>query len=121
MSLDRHHSEMDAERVDDLGFLDPLRSPKIRRYSDLLSNPIAWVLGPPWLGKSTAAAAIWNRLRVDQGFEGRVTLSKLGLVGAERETPPSWWAAWVNDPTPFPAVWLIDGVDEAPGENPHLL
>lgn len=110
-------TESDAERVDDLGFLDPARSPQLRPTADLLTGPVAWVLGRPWIGKSTVAVGMVNHLRSQPdllpGVGSRVCLTRLSLSTAEGGGFPPWWDEWVREPTANPAVWLIDGLDEA--------
>src|SRR5262245_55138487 len=65
--VSRVFTETDTYRLDDLGFLDLGRTPRLRRREALLAEPVAWVLGPPWLGKSTQAHSIdaWLRLNPD--------------------------------------------------------
>lgn len=121
MHSSRFFSASDTDRVDDLGFLDLSRSLRLWSSAELLSNPVAWVLGPPWLGKSTVAVAMWNQLKADSRFGGRVALGKLGFPGAERYLPPRWWDKWRDDSSPSEAVWLIDGVDEGLDHNSHLI
>src|SRR5438270_548749 len=112
MCWDRYFTEMDAERIDDLGFLDPVQSPRLFRCERLLSCPVGWILGPPWIGKSTAAAGLRNRLRTEPstlpGVEDRVTLTRLDSPDADRTIPPPWWAVWVSGSQPAAAVWLVD-------------
>lgn len=125
MCSDRSFTEIDAERLDELGFLDQARSPRLRNCDQLLSGPVAWVLGRPWIGKSTVAGGLCNRLRAESsllpGVDGRVCLTRLGFADAERTVPPAWWETWVADSYPSTAAWLIDGVDEAIDSNLHLL
>jgi hypothetical protein len=125
MCPERSFVEIDAERVDELGFLDIARSPRVHGYDDLLAGPIAWILGRPWIGKSTVAHTIWNRLQAEHkmtfGLERRVTLTRLNSAEGGRTVPPSWWETWKTESHPTPAVWLIDGVDEVIDNNRHLL
>src|SRR5438552_743014 len=113
MSTDRYFCQADAERLDELGFLDVGRSPPLRRTQDLLAGPVGWVLGRPWIGKSTVARELFRRLRaapsILAGAGHRVALTRLGDADAGRTVPPEWWHPWVAEPTPTPAVWLIDG------------
>jgi hypothetical protein len=124
-TIDRLFTEMDADRVDELGFLDPRRTPRLFRFDRVLNEPLAWVLGPPWLGKSTVAIACEWRLRLHPealgGIENRYALTCLGDPEAVGGVPPVWWRTWCQDLTPRPAVWLIDGVDEGLDRNKHLL
>src|SRR4051812_27244990 len=111
MPIDRSFLEVDAERLDDLGFLDTTRSPRLRPVGDLLDNPVGWVLGRPWIGKSTVAQALAAALRTASpslpGVGSRVCLTRLGAPDARDTTPPTWWDRWI-DGTPEPAVWLVD-------------
>jgi hypothetical protein len=123
-ATDRLFTELDAERVDELGFLDHRRTPRLFRLDRVLNQLHAWVLGPPWLGKSTLAAGIEDWLRHNPmalaGIEDRHALTRLGESGVDRDVPPVWWRGWCQDDTPCPAVWLIDGVDEGLDRNEHL-
>jgi hypothetical protein len=125
MCVDRYFTAFDAERVDELGFLDRERSPRLFSCDDLLSEPIAWILGRPWIGKSTVAAGLYNHVRNDltllPGLDGRITLTLLASPDASRDTPPPWWNEWILDEDPKPAIWLIDGVDETLDHDHHLL
>src|SRR5260370_801603 len=106
--IDRLFTELDADCVNELGFLDHGRTPRLLRFDRVLSEPLAWVLGPPWLGKSTVAAAIDNWLRLNpevRGIEERHALTRLGEPGVEREVPPVWWQEWLQHDKPGPAVW----------------
>jgi hypothetical protein len=122
--IDRLFTETDAERVDDLGFLDPGRTPRLLRVEEIFREPIAWVLGPPWIGKSRVAAGIDRWLTNEPselgGVEDRHSLTKLDLPIADRQIPPSWWVDWCRDKCARPAIWLIDGVDERLDRNEHL-
>lgn len=122
--LDRLFTEMDRDRRDDLGFLDIERTPVVR-VQTILNKPVAWVLGAPWIGKSTVAGAIARWLRGEPkvlgGIDLRYCLTRLGSVGAEQTLPPAWWKAWCEVQPPQPAAWLIDGVEEALDANGHLL
>src|SRR5262249_9041122 len=99
--LDRLFTELDADRVDELGFLDRGRTPRLLRHVRVLNEPLAWVQGPPWLGKSTVAHAIDNWLRSTPdalgGIAKRHALTRLGGPGVERDFPPVWWKAWRDD------------------------
>jgi hypothetical protein len=121
--IDRLFTELDVDRVDELGFLDHHRTPRLLHFDRVLNEVLAWVLGPPWLGKSTVANAIdgWLRLNPDglNGIEDRHALTRLGEAGADHDLPPIWWRGWCQG-TPRPAVWLIDGVDEGLDRNEHL-
>lgn len=121
---DRLFTELDADRVDEYGFLDLGRTPRLIRFEQLLNEPLAWVLGPPWLGKSTVARDIATRLHNHPHALGeighRLTLTALGSPGVEHEVPPPWWKDWERCIGPRPAVWLIDGVDEGLDRNKHL-
>ena len=68
--LNRLFTQLDMDRVDDLGFLDHDRTPRLVRFDRLLEQSLAWVLGPPWLGKSTVATAIDDYLRLNPGSPG---------------------------------------------------
>ncbi len=122
--LERLFTEMDRDRRDDLGFLDIEHTPVVR-VETILNKPVAWVLGAPWIGKSTVAGAIARWLRGEPkvlgGIDLRYCLTRLGSVDAEQTLPPSWWRPWCEPQQPQPAVWLIDGVEEALGANAHLL
>lgn len=122
--IERLFTELNADRVDEFGFLDRGRTPRLLRFDRLLCEPLAWILGPPWLGKSTVASAIDNSLGLNShspsGCAHRHTLTKLGTSGADRDVPPEWWREWSNDNRPDPAVWLIDGVDEGLDRNQEL-
>lgn len=113
----RTFTELDAERLDDLGFLDRSRSPRLRPAADLLSNPVAWVLGRPWIGKSTVARGLETHLRFQPelvpGLDDRVWLTRLNLPAGEGGGLPFWWDEWRHAPVPSPAIWLVDGVDES--------
>jgi hypothetical protein len=114
----RLFTELDIGRVDEFGFLDHTLTPRVWKFDRVLKEPLAWVQGPPWLGKSTVAIAVdsWLRLNSDAagGIGDRHALTRLGSPGVERDIPPVWWPRWCQD-TPRPAVWLIDGVDEECG------
>src|SRR4051794_11690093 len=111
--LDRLFAELDVDRVDEFGFLDRGRTPRLVGFEGVLSEPLAWVLGPPWLGKSTVAGAIgdWLARRPDAlgGIADRHALTRLGSPGVDREIPPPWWRGWCVYHTPRPAAWLLDG------------
>ena len=93
--------------------------------NELLTRPIAWVVGRPWIGKSTVAADLYTQLRSASapisGTVPRVTLTWLGSTDTERRVPPAWWDDWLRSEPPLPAVWLIDGVDEVIGSSDYLL
>ena len=103
-----------ADRPDDLGFLDPDRTPRLVPAAALFDRSPTWVLGRPWLGKSTVARELNGWLRNTPtafgGVCGRVALTQFGEPHAAHEVPP-WWADWCRA-DPAPAAWLIDGVDE---------
>src|SRR5262245_36200516 len=111
--IPRLFTETYADRVDDLGFLDRGRTPRLVRFEKILSEPIAWILGPPWLGKSTVANAVeaWLRTQPEAlgGVEGRFCLTRLGAPNADYTVYPNWWEEWCKDSQPRPAVWLVDG------------
>jgi len=104
--IDRLFTETGAECRDDLGFLDVGRT-RLFRFEDILAEPLAWVLGPPWIGKSTVATTTEAWLRTETsalgGVEHRHWLTRLGTQGAGYEIPPRWWAAWCGDATPWAA------------------
>src|SRR5688500_9659999 len=110
----RLFSAFDVDRVDDLGFLDRLLTPRIVQFEDILEEPIAWILGLPWLGKSTVAESVYTRLRLamdDPAAIPRCELTQLGSATATAAVPPPWWNQWLSTNPPSRAVWLIDGVD----------
>lgn len=117
----RRFTEIDAERTDDLGFLDPDRTPKLVSIETILDQPFAWIVGPPWLGKSTVAGEIVRGLRLtpDRSLADRIALTLCGEPNAHRSVPPPWWKDWVTH-EPARAVWLVDGVDEGIDQNQHL-
>jgi hypothetical protein len=121
---DRVFCQTDAEQVDEFGFLDRDRTPRIVGFESILRQPIAWILGQPWIGKSTVAGDALAWLRRNPGafdrVEQRVALCKLGAPGVEREIPPEWWQEWLGDDRLPPAVWLLDGVDEGFDHNAHV-
>jgi hypothetical protein len=123
-TIDRLFTKLDVDRVDEFGFLDHSRTPRLLRFDRVLNEPLAWVLGPPWLGKSTVANAIddWLRLNPEAlgGIEDRHALARLGEPWVDRDVPPVWWQEWRQHDTARPAVWLIDGVDEGLDRNEHL-
>lgn len=110
--------EPGAERRDDIGFLDRTTTPNPVEAISLLDTPAAWVEAPPWLGKSTVALALYDRstLVVEGGVRMR---RKLSLIGShsDREIFPRWWEEWLADPEPRPALWILDGLDEAAGTS----
>ena len=115
-AIDRLFSETRNECLDDLGFLDRGKTPRLVMYDTILAQPLAWVLGPPWVGKSTVAAAMrdWLRGHPDAfgGIESRVSLTPLESPHAVHDLPPAWWNQWSRESPPRPAVWLVDGVEE---------
>jgi hypothetical protein len=119
----RLFTEVDAERVDELGFLDCERTPRLVRIETILREPLAWILGPPWLGKSWVAGDIHRFLRFNPdsfGVAGRYCLTQLGAQNAAESVPPQWWSEWIASP-PCRAIWLIDGVDEGLEANRDVL
>ena len=122
--VDRLFSQLDADRVDDLGLLGSWPdAPDSCGSAGCCREPLAWVFGPPWLGKSSAARAIDDWLRSNpgalDGIEDRHALIQLGEDGVDRDIPPGWWQEWCRG-SARPAVWLIDGVDEGLDRNEHL-
>src|SRR5262245_34849147 len=119
----RLFTEFDVDHVDEFGFLDHGRTPRVWRFERVLIEPLAWVQGPPWLGKSTVANDVDSWLRSNPGalgvLEDRRALTRLGGPGAGRDVPPAWWREWCQG-SPRLAVWLIDGVDEGLDRNEHL-
>lgn len=117
--------EPGLERRDELGFLDLEHTPRVTGVAALLSFPASWVTAPPWLGKSTVARSLFDWLRTCpealEGVAGRVALTELGRPGVERDLPPSWWADWLRAGGTTPAVWIVDGLDEAADQNERLL
>ncbi len=122
--IERLFSSLDADRLDDLGFLDPSKTPKLLRFEAIMRPSITWIIGPPWLGKSKVADDAYSWLRSDPtaipGLEGRFALTKFAQPGIEREVPPAWWDRWCRMEHPAPAVWLLDGIDEGIDRNIHL-
>jgi hypothetical protein len=115
---------MDRDRRDDFGFLDVGRTPLVR-FQTILKEPAAWVLGPPWIGKSWVARAIEGWLQDEPealgGIGPRYCLTQLGSAGAEQTIAPHWWKEWCETEQPQPAVWLIDGVEEDLDADSRLL
>src|SRR5262245_14480361 len=99
--IDRLFSPIDAERVDELGFLDRAKTPRLVRFDAILKEQIAWVLGSPWLGKTTVAERAIAWLLFDPEEQNRwgqrCALTRLGLPDAERDIPPGWWNEWSHD------------------------
>jgi hypothetical protein len=120
LSSNRVLIENGTERRDELGFLDRGRTPRIIEVAALSTFPAAWIEAPPWLGKSTVARGLFEWLRTSPkafgGVMGRVALTELGRPGVEHHIPPTWWDSWSNDPA-APAVWVLDGLDEAADRN----
>src|SRR5690348_2692087 len=108
-ATDRLFTEHDADRTDEYGFLDHARTPRLVRLDRILNEPLAWILGPPWLGKSTVATAFNEWLRLNpgalNGVEHRHALTRLGKDQPGCDVPPVWWQSWCDD-APRPAVWL---------------
>ena len=123
LPIDRLFCRTDRERLDEFGFLDCDRSPQLFHIDEILSEPLAWVLGSPWLGKTTVAECVQTWLRSDAdglgGIGNRVALTKLGAAGVERDLPPLWWREWLSAEQPQRAVWLVDAVDEGLDRNAH--
>ncbi|HZZ77363.1 MAG TPA: hypothetical protein VFE62_02530 [Gemmataceae bacterium] len=118
----RLFTEMDAERIDESGFLDLSRTPRVVRFETILREPLAWIIGPPWLGKTTVAQDVYGALRFqdpDSPLAALCSLTTLGAPNADATVPPEWWADWKRNPA-AEAVWLIDGVDEGCDRNRHL-
>lgn len=111
----RLFSSISADRIDELGFLDTARTARVVECDALFERPITWVLGAPWLGKTTVAEQVfaWVRVHPDAlgGLQGRVCLSQFGGATPAAGVPPEWWSTWLAGP-PVPAVWIVDGVDE---------
>jgi hypothetical protein len=122
--IERLFSPYDVDRIDEFGFLDPARTPKLVHFDALLQQTFTWVLGPPWLGKSKVANDAYDWLRTDAaplpGLGERIAITKFGQPSAERDVPPSWWHEWLTATQLGPAVWLLDGVDEGLDRNCHL-
>jgi hypothetical protein len=122
--IDRVFTQTDADRTDDLGFLDRAKTPRLLQFDAILAEPLAWIVAPPWLGKSTVAenAYAWINTRPSalNPATHRCALTRLGTTTADRETPPEWWGEWVCETDPQPAFWLIDGADEGLDRNQHL-
>jgi len=117
--------EPGLERRDELGFLDIGRTPRVGDVPSLLEYPASWVTAPPWLGKSTVARSLFGWLTTSPealgGVGDQVTLTELGRPGAERDVPPMWWQGWLRAGGSTPAVWILDGLDEAADLNERLL
>ena len=115
-AIHRLFSETRNECLDDLGFLDRGRTPRLVKFDTVLVQPLAWVLGPPWVGKSTVAGSVrdWLRGHPDAfgGIESRFALTPLESPHAVHDLPPAWWNQWSRESPPRPAVWLVDGVEE---------
>jgi hypothetical protein len=122
--IDRLFSPIDADRMDDLGFLDRTKTPRLVRFDAILKEQLAWVLGSPWLGKTTVAEQAIAWLRTDpeaQNLWGlRSALTRLGQPGAEQDVPPRWWDEWRHEDQARPAIWLIDAIDEGLDRNHYL-
>lgn len=122
--INRLFTTANFDRVDELGFLDLDRTPQLLKVETILTQPIAWVLGAPWLGKSRVATKIESWLstqwHVLGGVADRSCLSRLGLPNVYDEIPPNWWTDWCDHEPAQPAVWLLDGVDEGLDRNRHL-
>jgi hypothetical protein len=98
-----------------LGFLDVEQSPELYRAEHLFDDPVALIIGAPWLGKTTTARQL-HRWLVWQPpgmtFGERLCLTEFGRHDAEQSLPPAWWERW-RDVTPAcPACWIIDALDE---------
>lgn len=105
-----------VERVgfDDLGFLDPNTSAGPLPAWQLIDFPVAVVVGPPWVGKTTVARTLHAWLVRDAAgvrFGDRLTLTRPDATSPWRDPTPAWWAAWAAAP-PAPACWIVDGLDE---------
>jgi hypothetical protein len=102
-------------RLNGDGFLDVDRSPELFRAEHLFADPVALIIAPPWMGKTYVAKRIegdLRRLPKPNGFGPNLSLTELGLHGAERSLPPAWWQDWRMARPARPACWLVDALDE---------
>jgi hypothetical protein len=102
-------------RWDELGFLDVEQSPELYRAEHLFDEPVALIVGAPWLGKTTTARQLhcWlERQPASLAFRERLCLTEFGRHGAERSLPPDWWEEWRCATPAFSACWIIDALDE---------
>jgi hypothetical protein len=113
-------------RRDELGFLDLGRTPGLVHFEEIIKESVAWVLGPPWLGKSYVANKVYTWLLTEPessgGAENRVWLTQLD-TSETHSILPTWWHEWSKDDKCLPAIWLVDGVDEGLASRgcPHEL
>jgi len=102
-------------RWNELGFLDVDQSPEVYRAEHLFQEPVALIIGAPWLGKTTTARQLRRWLDVQPpglAFRGRLCLTEFGRYGAELTLPPTWWEQWEQASPASPACWIIDALDE---------
>lgn len=116
---ERYFIQRQHDRMDDLGFLDVAKSPRLFLFRDLLTRPLVWIVGRPWIGKTTFARSVDQHLRSNELDTGNRYVD-LTSLGQNEVISPSWWNSWLRS-NPVQAIWIIDGIDECLPEHQSRL